>query len=383
MLALGAWWAYEFAGAMIGTFGRRILVEVLLASALASLAFVTLLAVVELVELGNHMGVSDPSGLDVLKLVVFGIPRLLKDVVAVGAPIGAASAIGAFVRRSEMGAFFSAGAPPLRVLIPLAASAGVVAIAHGVLVDRLVPTTSSEVRALRERLGIRRGIGVNREEDETWFRSGQRLAHVRARLDQQGRKLQGVTILSAKEGHLLDRTDARALVRAGNEWIGRGVVTRAFAGSSISTTRSATQAVDFVETPEDLVRKVAAPGQLSYAELIASVAARERVGRSAFEHRFELHARFTTPLSIGLAMLLASSFALRASRKQTLALGLLLGASAGFSAWFLVEVARALATARAIHPGAAAWLVPILLLAAFASAWRRVVRLGIGEGSAG
>ncbi|MBI2378167.1 MAG: LptF/LptG family permease [Deltaproteobacteria bacterium] len=367
---------------MIGTFGRRVAIEVGLAALLASFAFVVLLAVVDLVEIGNHLGTKEPSALEVTKLVLFGMPRLLRDVIAVGAPIGAATAIGAFVRRSEMGAYFAAGASPMRLFAPLLLVAILVALGQAALIEVVIPKTAAEVRTLRERLGIRRGIGVTREDDTSWFRSGERLAHVRARLDRSGTKLAGVSILSPKDGRLEARVDAQSAEWTGGEWVGKDVIARALTSEAITTTRARSRTIELAESPADLVKKVASPGLLTSSELLESVRTRERQGRPANEHQFERYARAALPLATVMSMLAAAGLALRASRKQTLALGLMIGASTGFSAWFVAEALRAMASARAVPPLVAALLVPLLVGLLAAKTWTHVTRFGLGEGRA-
>jgi LPS export ABC transporter permease LptG len=363
-----------------GIVGRRLVKDVLADVLLATFAGVTLLLVVDIIELGNLAGdVATPR--DMLLLAAYGLPTAARRVMLVSAPIGAITAVGGMARRSELGAIFAAGASPAMLARPIAVAAALVAGVHALIVEFAVPAASPSLSATRHRLGLADSTleGAGRL---TWFKGKERLFRVDSLTGAGGASLGGVLMMRVDGGRLTERLDIDSLSYRDGRWIGRGIVARTFGRDSdgIRTERIPERALDLPEQPEDFETGVALPAHLSYAALSRTMLARERRANPALAHRIELYQRHTTPLVLILSMAIAAALAVRLGRRQSLAATLGVGASTGFLVWYVAEFERLIAASGGAKPEIAAHAFPLIWLLVGGLLWRRVYRRGVAEG---
>jgi LPS export ABC transporter permease LptG len=361
----------------LGLFGRQLIRDVARNSIIALSSGLALFIAVDFVEAGNLVREDAPFSL-LLRLEIYNLPLVMQQIGHLACVIGATTATAALLRRGEVVAMLSAGAPPSALLKPALIAGTIFALALAALTEHVVPHARAEVSALRRELGL----PVKEPElrrHQTWFRGKTEIYRVRDMEDEEGRVLAGVTILDVEGGRLSDRWDVERLVHRGGRWIGEGILRRKIEGQTLVTSRLASSLLDVGESPEDFVQSIGAPERMKYGALEAAVVARERLGQPAIEHRLELYRRHAQPLTLLLSVMLAVAVALRISRKPTLASALGAGAAVGFALWFLDEVGNALGSTSALAPEPAAHAGLALVAAGAAIAWIRAFQRGVAD----
>lgn len=350
---------------------------------LSVLAGAALFLIVDFVEVGNLAADAATTG-ELLRLSLMSLPRVLRLMLPVAAPIGVLTGLGALVRRREIEALLSAGAHPMIVLWPVLAVALAAASLHAVNAEWLIPPAAAEASAIRRRIGLSAGALERAAKRQSWFRGEDRVYRVGALADRDGTALERVIMLKVQDGAVLQRWDVAGLERRDSSWVARDTVDRRFGlrrgeDGALRTRRDETRPMKLREQPEDFVQSIAPPERLGLAELIATTEARTRVGRPAHAHRLELALRGAGPATVVLAMILAAAVALRLGRRQSLARALGAGAAIGVLTWFVAELASLFGSTGAASPVIAAWTVPALLILAGAVAWRSASRAGVSE----
>lgn len=365
-----------------GRFARALLRTVALHVGLASLTGLLLFAIVDFVEIGN-LARAEATSRDILLLILVNVPTTLRTVLPVAAPIGAATAIGALLRRRELVAFFSAGAGPGAVLGPLGLLALALATAHVLNVELLVSSARAKVVELRHELGLGRSRQDGISEQRSWFKGRDHLYRVESVMDESGGALARVLILSVKDGQLTHRVDAETLHHRDGVWRGERVLMRRIEAGRLATERHETLRLELHEDPEDFVRAVAAPSRLRYPKLRETTLARARLGQPDEHHRLELHRRHAAPLFLFALILAAGAGALRLGRRQSFAGALLAGAGLGFGGWVAWETAGLFGVTRALEPWLAPYLPLVLALAAALRLMAAVGRRGVADRAPG
>lgn len=361
-----------------GLFGRQLLRDVLVNTTLAMAAGLALFVAVDFVETGNLVR-QDASFFDLFLLELYNMPLVVQQVGHLAAVVGTTSAVAALLRRGEVVAMLSAGAPPTVLLKPALLAGLLLAGGFATMTELVVPPARAEVTALRRELGLPvKNTDVLRRH-QTWFRGRDRIFRVDDLVDPEGRTLAGVLVLDLREGHLRDRWDIDRLRFLSGRWIGEGIVRRRFRGDTLETTRMDRTELSLSESPEDFVQSIGAPDRMRYAALAAAVDARERLGQSVVIHRLELYRRHAHPLSILCAVILAVAMTMAISRRPSMAAALGAGGALGFGLWILDEVGLAVGSTSAISPLAAAHVGLTLVVTGAIAAWTRALRRGVAD----
>lgn len=357
----------------LGLFGRQLIRDIWLHTAICAAAALTLFVAVDLVETGN-LARADADPLLLLKLEVFNLPLVLEQLFGICALIGGLTAICALLRQGEVVAMFAAGASPALLLKPALLVGLSFALMQVLLEERISPYSKTQVTKLRRAVGL---PARSAPRPNKWFKGQDRIYRVDELGDAQGRALLGVLMLELEQGRLLRRWDIAQLTFDADRWIARDVVLRTLSERSVKTERTAELELGLSEQPEDFVRSVGAPDRMGYFALRAAVTARSRLGQPTAEHRLELYRRHTAPAAILLAVLWSLALGLRLGRKPPLSLALGLGGALGFVLWLLAELGQALGGAEALPPVIAGHFAVLLLAAAALWDWRRAFRRGI------
>lgn len=123
------------------------------------------------------------------------------------------------------------------------------------------------------------------------------------------------------------------------------------------------QAPEFVETkrlattltPERIQDSFASPETLSFWDLPEFISVLEEAGFSAVRHRLHWHSIMTMPLLLCAMVLIAATFALRASTRAGIAMVVLGTLVTGFVLFFLTDLALALGRAGSLPVILSAW----------------------------
>ncbi|MCC7381405.1 MAG: LptF/LptG family permease [Deltaproteobacteria bacterium] len=362
----------------LGRFAREVASTVALHVVLATISGALLFSLIDLIEVGN---IADRiSGEDLWRLSLVSVPRILRMMMPIAAPLGTVTAIGTLVRRREIEAFFAAGAHPT-ALLPAVISVGLVmAVLHAANQEWLVPPASSELSQLRRKMGLTSGPLELFSRRQSWIRGQDLLYRVHSLADRAGRVVEGVLILRLDQGRLVDRWDVERLEHHDGRWIGREIVHRIFGEDGRLTTERIDEApLQLGEEPRDFVTNIAAPDRLSLRELAETTERRARLGRTTAGHVLELHRRAAVPLGLLLAMALAAALGLRLGRQPSLARALGVGSLVGLAVWVSREISSLLGETGALPAGIAGWNTAIALVALAVLVWARAARRGIAD----
>lgn len=108
-------------------------------------------------------------------------------------------------------------------------------------------------------------------------------------------------------------------------------------------------------TPERIQDSFASPETLSFWDLPDFISMLEEAGFSAIRHRLHWHAILTMPLFLSAMVLIAATFALRASTRAGIAMVVLGTLVTGFVLFFLTDLAMALGRAGSLPVILSAW----------------------------
>lgn len=344
----------------LGLFGRQVIRDVALHTAIALGAAVTLFITIDSVEAVNR-ALSRATVSDMVRMQVFNVPAVLQQFAVFCALIGATNAVAALLRRGELVAVLAAGAAPSVVLKPALLAGLMIGAMYAAMTEWVAPEARAEVSAARRRLGLPAQSTDSIDTNLAWFRGEDLVYRIGALEDSNGRALGGVLILRVEEGRLVERWDVERLrFIEGEGWIGEQLVHRTFSGGeAMNTERIARAPVAIDEQPEDFVSRIGAPERLPYAALVQATRARERLGQPAVLHQIELYRRVVYPLALALAVVLGAALAFRSGRRPSIAAALGIGALLGFVLWFGDEIGLALGSTGAISPLSAALAMPI------------------------
>lgn len=361
-----------------GLFGRQVARDIALHVLIVAGASITLFISIDSVEAVNKSIRPEARFLDLVQLELYNVPGVLQQFGSVAVLIGTTTAIAALVRRQEIVAIFSAGAPPAVIWRPALIAGIAIGLLYAAMLEWVAPAARIEVSTIRRRLGLPPPPSDALNTSRTWFRGQDLVYRVKFLDDPRGGILSGVLMLRIKDGRLLDRWDVDRLLFREGRWLGEGVVHRAFGGvEEMHTTRSEQSPMSVEERPEDFVRSIGAPERLPYFALLATTRARERLGQPAIAHRLELYRRHAHPLVMLAAVTLSAAVALRIGRRPSIARSLGFGSIFGFALWITEELALGLGTSGAIRTDIAAHLPLAAVTFAAVVAWMSVLRQGI------
>ncbi|HET7754991.1 MAG TPA: LptF/LptG family permease [Anaeromyxobacteraceae bacterium] len=277
----------------------------------------------------------------------------------------------------EYTAMRALGLGPWRVALPVAAVAGAVGLALAGFGDRVVVRAAERAdQILAEKFGQRNVLASISGERKQWFRGkdGRRIFDLRS--GGEGGAYERVTILElTPEFRLARRIDAARMAPAAQPggWRLEGVEERSFDGSgAMALARYDVRVYTFDEDPAAFQVRPGRPSQLTRAELVEQVAARQRIGLPTTDFAIEWHRRLAYPLAGLPAGLVALALALRRERKGHLTAALMEAIGVSFVFWAVEGIAASLGHSGRLPPAAAAWLPDAIFLAIGAFALRRL-----------
>lgn len=269
-------------------------------------------------------------------------------------------------RSSELVVTRAAGRSALHVvaapvLVALALGVGAVAAINPIVA---VTSTQYELRSARIDGNEDNVLSVSR--DGLWLREGwgggQRVISA-SRAGDAGTRLYDVTILAfdPTEGPVMRLDAAEAVLRAG-AWHLRDA--KHWDLDARNPEQGATRH-DAYTLPSDLsaarIRdSFAAPGAIGIWDLPGFIAALDRAGLSAREHRVWLQMELAMPLFLVAMVLVGAAFTMRHFRAANRGLLVLVALLCGFAAFFLRNLAQVLGENGQIPVALAAWSPPVV-----------------------
>ena len=277
--------------------------------------------------------------------------------------------LGAFVslnRRSELIAMRAAGVSAWRFIFPAAGAAMAIGVISVTVLNPMASAMNAQFE--REREDLRRG-SAQTGAHEVWLRQGdaQTQIVIRGRSeDMTGGvlRLKGVSLFVSTQSRGKGAEFSRRIEAAQARLLpGYWLLTDA----REATPGAAALRYDTLTLPSTLdgrtaLERFASPKAVPFWGLWDAIARTEQAGFSATGYRLELDELLASPLLLAAMSVLAAAFSLRLIRLGGLATLAGSGVALGFVLFFFNQFCRALGTAGAIPPAAAAWTPPVLAL---------------------
>jgi lipopolysaccharide export system permease protein len=344
-----------------------VLTQTLIGVAAAFGILATIIGLIDFVELSRSVGGrTEISFARTLLLTALNAPTLILGLLPFAFLFGV---LGAFVnlnRRSELIAMRAAGVSAWRFIFPAAGAAMAIGMLTVSLINPVASTMNAQFEKQRDELMA--GFIAPAGKDD-WIRQGdaqtQIVIHARSHDEDHG-------VLRLKQVSLFISTPNRA---HGLQFSRRIEAAEArlmpgywqLFGAREATPGAEALSYDSLSIPSSLsaraaLERFASPKAVPFWGLARAITSTEQAGFSATGYRLELQEQLARPVLFAAMSILAAAFSLRLVRLGGLAALAGSGVALGFVLFFFNEICRALGTAGAIPPFAAAWTPPLLAL---------------------
>lgn len=340
------------AGTLTRYFGLRFLSTVLLVF-VGIFGLVTLIDYIEMMRRASD--IPNVSAILVAKTSLYRVPQVTERILPFCILIGAMSCYLNLSRRLELVVARSAGVSAWQFISP----AIVVAFLFGVVATTVYNPVSALLQERSKRFEAEL-FGRNTSAHSGgpfWLsqRSEDGLAIINAKSSRdQGVALNGVTVYRFdKEGHFLNRVDARTAILEPGIW--RLIEARVY----VLGTRPADHAEYSLTTnltSEQVRESFATPETVPFWELPLYIKIAEHAGLGAAGYRLQFQKLLARPFLMAAMVFLAAAVSLRFFRFGGVQKMVLSGVAAGFLLYVLSKVTEDLSKAELMHPVAAAWL---------------------------
>lgn len=331
----------------------------------AFLTVVTLVVVVDLVELlrSNRDGVAD--FVDLIGLALLRAPSITITAAPFTVLLTAMACFAIMARRSELVVTRAAGVSVWGLLMPALLTAFVLGVGAVAVYNPVAAAFAARFEQLEERFFGRAVSRVTVSREGVWLRQGDATGQTVIRAQRAAASLDriwGVSVFQFDEADVLyRRLDARLAVLEDRRWRLNAVkdwdlaaAREAVGPGGVPAARYETLTIPTDLTVERIQDSFAAPETISFWELPGFIRTLEDSGFSSARHRLHWHSLMATPIVFLAMVLVGAAFSMRHARfggLGAMALGCLFS---GFGYFFLSDIANALGASGA---------VPILLAA--------------------
>lgn len=324
------------------------------------LAFAALLQLLDLLDKASTVLERGQGAADLLTYIALRLPMFVNQLVPLAVLIGALSAFMTLAQHNEVVALRSVGASPWLFLRLLAPAVAIVVLLHVLLLDQVVPRAE---RALQDWWAERAAPTAQADDapdKPVWMRVGDSIVSI-ATVDDQGRRLTGVTILSRDDqGRATSRIVARNADWDDGRWTLRDAEILALRNGV--QTAEHRDALPWPDGPvPDNVAFVAKPRLFLSLDRIRSILDGAWSGtKHRAYYETQMQKTFSIPAS-SLVMLLLAQPALHGIRRsQRFGSGVAAGLALGLVFLLVQGLLSALAEANTLPPVLAVWF-PLVL----------------------
>ncbi len=302
-----------------------------------------------------------------LILVYFAnkLPLIVIQVLPVAMLLGAILALGHLRKFNEITAMQSCGLSPLRITVPLLASAAAITAVAFLISEEVVPAAYLRQKEVMD-VGIkrRRPEAVRTRTDVRYMGRGYRVFNLREFRPEPPR-MEGVSVQQFDPDSLRMRTriDARSARWQDALWALEDGFARRFADSlEVAVPFKHYADSRWTEQPDEFARPEPDPFFMSRRQLRDYIGRIRESGARVVQYETDYHLRAAFPLANFIMVLLGSCLSLRIMR-GTLALGFGLSISLGFIYYGFIVIGQALGYNGNLSPPLAAWLGNIVFCA--------------------
>jgi len=310
----------------------------------------------ELFEKLGSLGPYEASPGVVSAYLALKIPGIVVDAYPATALLAVLLSLGLLARRGEMLALRACGVSRWRLLGPLLVAAFALSLLMLAWCERVVPTTSSRSRFIRDNVIKQRDIQGFHGVASIWMQSAAGFVTVDY-YDADTAMLYGLRIFDTDPAMRLERIveASTASWRDGRWELAGASVKQLGPGASVTVRPLAPDEIALTEPPVSFEKRRPKPKELSYAALgtlIETLAAR---GLPVEEFRVERQMKLAWPLSGVVTMLIGFPLAVGGGRRFGLAYNVAIGLAVGFAYWAVLAVCVAGGKTGGINPTVAAW----------------------------
>ena len=351
-------------------FSRYVLRTFLAQLALLLVGFAALLQLFDL--LSNSTEVMQRSNGHLSGLFIYTtlrMPEIISFLVPFCVLMGVLMTLGKLERDNEILAYKAAGAPYNAVLMAFLPAVGMVAIAHFLLVDQLVPYSINEL--LQKDLYIDKASKAD-DDSAVFIQDGMNIVEA-AEVQKEGTLLKGVNLYTLGEsGNLLSqrKIGGARYDMAKKEWVLSDIwLAEIVPDQGARITHRATEILQSQLTPTEFSDLIERPQAMTLYKIWSFVSSSKVGVRPTYFYETWLQKRISLPVSSILMILLAAPVAHSLHRRERgFALGVAIGFGLGFLYFITDGLVLSLGESGAIPPFFAAWL-PIMLFASIGGAW--------------
>jgi len=293
------------------------------------------------------------------------LPLIVIQVLPVAMLLGAILSLGHLRKHNEITAMQSCGLSPLRITMPLLASAVVITAAAFLISEEVVPSAYLQQKEVMD-VGIkrRRPEATRTRTDIRYMGRGYRVFNIRE-FRPEPPVMEGVSMQQFDPDSLRmrKRIDARSARWQGGLWVLEGGFARLFADSlEIAVPFEGYSDSRWTEQPDEFARPEPDPFFMNRRQLSDYIRRIRESGARVDQYVTDYHLRAAFPLANFIMVLLGSCLSLRIMR-GTLALGFGLSISLGFIYYGFIVIGQTLGYNGNLPAPLAAWLGNIVFLA--------------------
>jgi lipopolysaccharide export system permease protein len=341
------------AGTLARYFGLRFLITAIL----VFLGIVSLVALIEYVELMRKTAdVPNVPAMVVAKTSLFRVPLIAERIMPFSVLVAAMSCFLGLSRRLELVIARAAGMSAWQFVTPAVVVAFVLGVGATLLYNPMAAALQERSRQLEVRyLGGRADSGLQSNGNGFWVRQvnddGQAIVNALTS-SEQGVRLGGVTVFTYDTaGHFLQRIEAKAAVLGQGAWrltdarlYAINAPPRDVAEYSLKTSLS----------PAQVRESFATPDTVPFWDLPLYIKIADNAGLGAAAYRLQYWKLAIRPFVLAAMVLLAAAVSLRFFRFGGVQKMVLSGVGAGFLLYVLSKVTDDLSKADLMHPIASA-----------------------------
>jgi lipopolysaccharide export system permease protein len=235
-------------------------------------------------------------------------------------------------------------------------AAFLIAAAHFILADQVVPRTQRALDLFNAQSEERKATRADEEGRTIWLRDGHQLVRVDYVVD-EGRKLFGISLFDrSSEGQLRGRTLADNAEHRNGFWVLRDVQRLTFGQDGVADFETlATWRWDTLLTPQQFRELSLPPSRLSLTENLNFIENPGYATHPPHLYKTWVHERLSAPFATFIMVLLAGPIAGRVSRQGGMGRSLALGVLFGFAFFISDGLLLAMGESGKLPPILATW----------------------------
>jgi lipopolysaccharide export system permease protein len=327
-------------------------------------AFVALYLVGDFIEKVDDYIEHKAAVLDVIAYVMYGLPNVLFLMSPVAVLLATLLSLGTLSRNGELIAMKASGIPLSRIVFPIVAFTGSLALIIFWANDSILPYCNSKAEYYRHVRIEGKPSVVTLKQDKFWFR-GPKGEIINIGIIDPEKDIPvclDVTFYKLDEHFsLVERVDAEFMEWTGEGWELMNGMKYVF-GRSVGTKTEKFDklGVDIPEKPEDFKRMSKLSQEMTFGELKRYIERLKAEGYNPTKFIVDMHGKVSFTLANLVMVLVAIPFSLRSSRSGGMAVSVGICVAVAISYWIIYSFSISLGHAGRFPPFFSAWVANLI-----------------------